>query len=123
MILVLDAGNSTIDLGVYQKDLLLHHFRMETNLHKTEDEYAMQVKMFFLHAEMSFEDIEGVIISSVVPSIMYSLEEMCRKYFKVNPLIVGPGVKTGLNIKYENPRQVGSDRIVNAVAAIAEYRW
>ncbi|KGR76586.1 type III pantothenate kinase [Ureibacillus manganicus] len=121
MILVLDAGNSTIDIGVYQNDLLLHHWRMETNLHKTEDEYAMTVKTFFLHVERKFEDVEGVIISSVVPSIMYSLQEMCRKYFKINPLIVGPGVKTGLNIKYENPRQVGSDRIVNAVAALAEY--
>lgn len=121
MILVLDAGNSTIDLGVYQNEVLLYHWRMETNLHKTEDEYAMQVKMFFMHSNLDFKHIEGVIISSVVPSIMYSLQEMCRKYFHVNPLIVGPGVKTGLNIKYENPRQVGSDRIVNSVAAIAEY--
>ncbi|RKJ38906.1 type III pantothenate kinase, partial [Butyricicoccus sp. 1XD8-22] len=121
MILVLDAGNSTIDLGVYKNNHLSYHWRMETNLHKTEDEYAMQVKMFFLHVGITIEDIKGVIISSVVPTIMYSLEEMCRKYFKVNPLVVGPGVKTGLNIKYENPRQVGSDRIVNAVAAISEY--
>ncbi|KGR89235.1 pantothenate kinase [Ureibacillus massiliensis 4400831 = CIP 108448 = CCUG 49529] len=121
MILVLDAGNSTIDLGVYKNNHLSHHWRMETNLHKTEDEYAMQVKMFFLHVGIAIEDVKGVIISSVVPTIMYSLEEMCRKYFKVNPLVVGPGVKTGLNIKYENPRQVGSDRIVNAVAAISEY--
>ncbi len=121
MILVLDAGNSTIDLGVYQNDSLLFHWRMETNLNKTEDEYAMQVKAFFQHGNIIFEDIKGIIISSVVPSIMYSLGEMCRKYFKVNPLIVGPGVKTGLNIKYENPGQVGSDRIVNAVAAISEY--
>ncbi|MFY3791139.1 type III pantothenate kinase [Ureibacillus sp. MALMAid1270] len=121
MILVLDAGNSTIDLGVYQNDALLYHWRMETNLHKTGDEYAMQIKMLFMHNDLDFKHIEGVIISSVVPSIMYSLQEMCRKYFHVNPLIVGPGVKTGLNIKYENPRQVGSDRIVNSVAAIAEY--
>lgn len=121
MILVLDAGNSTIDLGVYGDNYLLYHWRMETNIHKTEDEYAMQIKMLFVHADLNFVDVEGVIISSVVPSIMYSLQEMCRKYFKINPLIVGPGVKTGLNIKYENPRQVGSDRIVNAVAAINEY--
>jgi len=121
MILVIDAGNSTIDLGAYRKDHLLYHWRMETNIHKTEDEYAMQIKMFFLHEEIDFKEIEGVIISSVVPTLMYSLQEMCRKYFKVNPLIVGPGVKTGLNIKYENPRQVGSDRIVNAVAALDEY--
>nr|WP_106782185.1 type III pantothenate kinase [Lysinibacillus timonensis] len=121
MILVLDAGNSTIDIGLYRKEQLLYHWRMETNPHKTEDEYAMQLKLFFLHEDIKFEAIEGVIISSVVPPIMYSLEEMCRKYFKVNPLVVGPGIKTGLNIKYENPRQIGSDRIVSAVAAISEY--
>ncbi|HEY9577757.1 MAG TPA: type III pantothenate kinase, partial [Pseudobacillus sp.] len=65
--------------------------------------------------------IEGIIISSVVPPIMFSLEQMCQKYFNIKPMIVGPGMKTGLNIKYENPREVGADRIVNAVAAIHEY--
>ena len=94
---------------------------METDRHKTEDEYAMQVNAFFTHAGISFEQIKGIIISSVVPPIMFALEAMCKKYFRVKPLIVGPGVKTGLNIKYENPREVGADRIVNAVAAIHEY--
>lgn len=121
MIIVLDAGNSNIVLGVYEQDKLIHHWRMETDRHKTEDEYAMQVNAFFSFVGKSFQDIEGVIISSVVPPIMYALEEMCRKYFHVKPIVVGPGVKTGLNIKYENPREVGSDRIVNAVAAIHEY--
>lgn len=121
MILLLDAGNSNIALGIYEQNKLTHHWRMETDRHKTEDEYAMQVSAFFSFAGISFEDIEGVIISSVVPPIMYALEEMCRKYFHMKPIVVGPGVKTGLNIKYENPREVGSDRIVNAVAAINEY--
>lgn len=121
MILVLNAGNSNIALGIFEQDKLKHHWRMETNRHKTEDEYAMQVKMFFSHVQISFEQIKGVIISSVVPPIIYVLEEMCRKYFHIKPLIVGPGVKNGLNIKYENPREVGADRIVNAVAAIEEY--
>ncbi|KGR77554.1 type III pantothenate kinase [Ureibacillus sinduriensis] len=121
MILVLNAGNSHIALGIFEQDKLKHHWRMETNRHKTEDEYAMQVKMFFSHVQIGFEQIKGVIISSVVPPIIYVLEEMCRKYLQIKPLIVGPGVKNGLNIKYENPREVGADRIVNAVAAIEEY--
>ena len=121
MILVLNAGNSNIALGIFEQDKLKHHWRMETNRHKTEDEYAMQVKAFFSHIQIAFEHIKGIIISSVVPPIMYVLEEMCRKYFHIKPLIVGPGVKNGLNIKYENPREVGADRIVNAVAAIEEY--
>lgn len=121
MILVLNAGNSNITLGIFEQDKLKHHWRMETNRHRTEDEYAIQVKAFFSHVQISFEHIKGIIISSVVPPIMYVLEEMCRKYFYIKPLIVGPGVKNGLNIKYENPREVGADRIVNAVAAIEEY--
>ena len=121
MILVLDAGNSNIVLGVYTNNHLAFHWRMGTDRHKTEDEYAMQVNAFFTHAGISFDQITGIIISSVVPPIMFALEEMCNKYFRVKPIIVGPGVKTGLNIKYENPREVGADRIVNAIAAIQEY--
>ncbi|MGE7934318.1 type III pantothenate kinase [Viridibacillus arvi] len=121
MILVMDTGNTNISLGIFNDDKLMHHWRMETDTHKTEDEYAMQVKSLFTHVDLSFDDIDGIIISSVVPPIMFSLEAMCRKYFSLEPLIVGPGVKTGLNIKYENPREVGADRIVNAVAALHEY--
>ncbi|GLC90413.1 type III pantothenate kinase [Lysinibacillus piscis] len=123
MILVLDVGNSNIVLGVYdEKEQLAFHWRMVTDLRKTEDEYAMQVLTFFQHAGISFEQITGIIISSVVPPIMFSLEAMCRKYFHKKPLIVGPGVKTGLNIKYESPRDVGADRIVNAIAALDAYQ-
>lgn len=121
LILVMNAGNSNIILGVYQNDKLAYHWRMETNIRKTEDEYAMQVKAFFSHEGILFEQIKGIIISSVVPPIMFALEAMCQKYFRVQPLIVGPGVKTGLNIKYENPREVGADLIVNGVAAVSEY--
>jgi type III pantothenate kinase len=117
----MDAGNSNIILGVYEQDRLRYHWRMETDPRKTEDEYAMQIKAFFSHEGLLFEQIKGIIISSVVPPIMFSLEAMCQKYFHSAPLIVGPGVKTGLNIKYENPREVGADRIVNAVAALSEY--
>ncbi|WP_025783721.1 type III pantothenate kinase [Sporosarcina sp. D27] len=121
MLLVLDTGNTNIVLGVYEGTELKHHWRMETYRQKTEDEYAMQVKALFTHVGLEFADITGIIISSVVPPVMFPLEQMCKKYFNQEPVIVGPGVKTGLNIKYENPREVGADRIVNAVAAISEY--
>ena len=121
MILVMDTGNTNIVLGVYDQGKLKYHWRMETYRQKTEDEYAMQVKSLFTHVGLTFEEINGIIISSVVPPVMFPLEQMCSKYFNLKPLIVGPGIKTGLNIKYENPREVGADRIVNAVAAIEEY--
>lgn len=121
LIFVLDVGNTNIVLGVFEGEKLIHHWRMETNRHKSEDEYAMQVKALFEHAHLAFSDITGIIISSVVPPIMSALERMCEKYFDLVPLVVGPGIKTGLNIKYENPREVGADRIVNAVAAIKDY--
>ncbi|WP_197489688.1 type III pantothenate kinase [Rossellomorea aquimaris] len=121
MIFVMDVGNTNIVFGVYENDQLKYHWRAETNRHKTEDEFGMFVKNLFKHVELTFDEIDGIIISSVVPPIMFSLERMCEKYFNITPLVVGPGIKTGLNIKYENPREVGADRIVNAVAGIHEY--
>lgn len=121
LILVVDVGNTNIVLGVYDGDELKYHWRVETNRHKTEDEYGMLLKSLFDHVGLTFQHIDGIIISSVVPPIMFALERMCEKYFGIDPLIVGPGIKTGLNIKYDNPREVGADRIVNAVAAIHEY--
>ncbi|WP_203364409.1 type III pantothenate kinase [Bacillus sp. REN10] len=121
MIFVLDVGNTNTVLGVYENDVLKYHWRIETNRNKTEDEYGMIIKNLFEHEGLAFSQIDGMIISSVVPPIMFSLEKMCQKYFNIKPLIVGPGIKTGLNIKYENPREVGADRIVNAVAGIHEY--
>lgn len=121
MILVMDVGNTNISIGIYQEEHLKQHWRLKTDTLKTEDEYAMQLSTLFTHTGLAFKDIQGIIISSVVPPIMFSLEMMCRKYFSIEPIVVGPGVKTGLNIKCENPREIGADRIVNAVAAIQEY--
>lgn len=121
VILAIDVGNSKISLGVYHNERLVHHWKMETEKNKTADEYAMHLYAFFHYEGITFKDIHGIIISSVVPPIMHELEEMCSKYFHIKPLVVGPGVKTGLNIKCDNPREVGTDRIVNAVAAIHEY--
>ena len=121
LIFVFDVGNTNIVLGVYEEDVLKYHWRIETNRNRTEDEFGMTIKSLFDHAGLRFSDINGIIISSVVPPIMFALERMCQKYFHVKPLVVGAGIETGLNIKYENPREVGADRIVNAVAAIHEY--
>jgi type III pantothenate kinase len=121
MIFVLDVGNTNTVIGVYEGEELKHHWRVETSRNKTEDEFGMIIKSLLEHVGLTFRDFEGIIISSVVPPIMFSLERMCQKYFQLKPLVVGPGIKTGLNIKYENPREVGADRIVNAVAGIHLY--
>lgn len=122
MILVIDVGNTNIVLGVYEKEELIASWRLSTDSKRTADEYGIQVIQLFLQDKLDPTDVEGVIISSVVPNIMYSLEHMIKKYFEVDPIIVGPGVKTGINIKYDNPKEVGADRIVNAVAAHEIYK-
>ncbi|WNF37061.1 type III pantothenate kinase [Bacillaceae bacterium IKA-2] len=121
MIFVLDVGNTNIVLGVYDGEELKYNWRVETNRQKTEDEFGMLIKQLFANEELTMKAIDGIIISSVVPPIMYALERMCKKYFSITPMIIGPGIKTGLNIKYDNPKEVGADRIVNAVAAIEAY--
>lgn len=121
MLLVIDMGNSNIVLGIYEGEKLKHHWRIATDRKKTDDEYGILVMNLFASAGLALQQVEGVIISSVVPPLNFTLEHMCIKYIKKKPLIVGPGVKTGLNIKYEYPREVGADRIVNAVAAIHYY--
>lgn len=122
MILVIDVGNTNIVLGVYKDKELIVDWRLSTDSKRTADEYGIQVTDLFLHNKLDLSDVEGVIISSVVPNIMYSLEHMILKYFEVIPIVVGPGVKTGINIKYDNPKEVGADRIVNAVAAREIYK-
>ena len=122
MILVLDVGNTNIVIGVYDKNELLTEWRLSTQMIRSADEYGIQFINLFAIADIDKQQIEGVIMSSVVPTIMYSLEHMIRKYFKLAPLVVGPGVKTGINVKYDNPREVGADRIVNAVAAHEIYK-
>jgi type III pantothenate kinase len=121
LIFVLDVGNTNIVLGVYENNKLKRHWKVGTDRNKTEDEFGMLVKNLFSDSDIHLKDIDGVIISSVVPPIMFALESMCQKYFHIKPLIVGPGIKTGLNIKSDNPREVGADRIVNAVAGIHFY--
>jgi type III pantothenate kinase len=121
MILVFDVGNTNIVLGAYKEDKLMDFWRVSTDTQKTADEYGIIIKHMFVHQGYNIDDVEAVIISSVVPPIMYTLEHMARKYFKREPLVIGPGIKTGMNIKYDNPKEVGADRIVNAVAGYELY--
>lgn len=122
MIFVCDVGNTNIVIGLYEHDELKHHWRISTDRAKTEDEFGMVIKDLFSYVALDFSNVSGIIISSVVPSIMFSLERMCHKYFKRKPIIVGPGIKTGLNLKYDNPKEIGADRIVNAVAATHHFK-
>ena len=122
MLLVVDVGNTNIVLGVYQEDKLLVHWRIATDRHKTGDELGILLKNLFDFSQLNMEKVTAVAISSVVPPLMSGLAEMSRKYFRVTPLVVEPGIKTGMPIKYENPREVGADRIVNGVAAYVFYQ-
>ncbi|MFD0674802.1 type III pantothenate kinase [Cohnella sp. GCM10027633] len=121
MILVVDVGNTNIVLGLYQDKALTHHWRLSTNRSSTVDEYGILITSLLQLAGVRCDQMDGVILSCVVPPLMNTLEQLFVKYVGKAPLIVGPGIKTGLNIRYENPREVGADRIVNAVAGIEQY--
>lgn len=122
MILLVDVGNTNIVLGINKDNEYITSWRISTDAKKTSDEYAIQVMQLFGQSNIDPKDVKGIIVSSVVPNIMHSLENMIRKCFAIEPIIVGPGVKTGINIKYDNPKEVGADRIVNAVAAYEIYK-
>ncbi len=121
MLLVVDVGNTNIVLGVFQEKELLCHWRISTDRQRTTDEYGMLIYNLFQHNKMDMKQIRSVIISSVVPPLIVPLQRMCVRYFGGDPLVVGPGIKTGIRIHYENPREVGADRIVNAIGAHEKY--
>lgn len=121
MLLGIDVGNTNIKLGVYDSEKLIHSWRLSVSVQRTADELGVIIGNLFQARGITFKDIDGVIISSVQPSINYTIEHACEYYVGIKPLMVGPGVKTGLNIKYVNPSEVGADRIVNSVAAYKLY--
>lgn len=121
MVLVLDVGNTNIKFGMFQDEQLLHSWRMHSDILKTADDYGINVTAFFNRVGANMTDVDGIIISSVIPAINYTLEHMCKIYFNIKPIFVGPGIKTGLNIKYDDPKELGADRIVNAVSSLAQY--
>lgn len=121
MLLAFDVGNTNIVLGVFKDKKLIQNWRMETDKDKSADEYGMLINQLFSYHNLNPADVKDVIISTVVPSISYTLQHLSIKYFNIRAIEVGPGIKTGMVIKYDNPKQVGADRIVNAVAAYHKY--
>lgn len=117
MILVCDMGNTNLTLGIMEGEKIIGTCRFTTTVQRTSDEYGFLISNMLLNSDVKAEDIECVVISSVVPKIMHSFINGIRKYLNREPMIVGPGVKTGISIRYENPKEVGADRIVDAVAA------
>ncbi len=121
MILVLDIGNTNIKLGVFDDDRLAYSWRLATDLRKTSDEYGVSVTAMLASGKIDAEKIDGVIMSSVVPGINFTIEHMLRDYIGKKPIVVGAGIKTGLNIKIDNPRELGGDIICDAVSAFKRY--
>jgi type III pantothenate kinase len=121
MLLTLDVGNTNTVLGVFRDAELVAHWRLTTARDQTVDEYGILTRELFTLAEIDPSAVSGVIISSVVPPLNPTLEEMSERYFHVKALFVEPGVKTGMPVLYDNPQEVGADRIVNSVAAFSKY--
>jgi type III pantothenate kinase len=121
MLLVLDVGNSHTTIGVYQGDDLIADWRIVTSIHRTADELGIMMTMLLQQSNLAPSDMDACCVSSVVPPMNAALEQMARTVFGVEPLMVGPGIKTGLVIQVDNPKEVGADRIVTAVAAIEAY--
>jgi type III pantothenate kinase len=123
MLLAIDAGNTETVVGLFGDGVdLLDHWRIATNAERTSDEYALVMQEFLGFHGFSFdEDIGGIAISSGVPRVTGALREMAARYFGFDPVIVGPGIRSGMPILYDNPREVGADRIANAVAAYDQY--
>ncbi len=117
MLLASDIGNTQIAFGVYEEERLLADWRISTQAQRTADEYAVLLESLLAQKKLSLKDIDGGIISCVVPPLLAIFLEMYRSHAGVEPLVVGPGIKTGLNIHYDEPRDVGADRVAGAVAA------
>jgi type III pantothenate kinase len=122
MLLVIDVGNTNTVIGVYDGAELAHDWRIRTVIDHTVDEYGMLIYNLYKSSRISSKSVKAIIISCVVPPMLNILEPVCQKYFHLKPLVVGPGIRTGMPILYDNPKEVGADRIVNAVAAYDKYK-
>ena len=121
MLLVIDIGNSNIVVGTYENKNLMKHWRISTDRQKTGDEYGILLNDLFRYQGVEIKDVSDIIISSVVPPLIVPFMKMCERYFNIKPMLVGPGMKTGIVLHYENPRAIGADRIVNVVGAFELY--
>ena len=122
MLLAIDVGNTNTVIGAFEGTTLKNHWRLQTNQSRTADEYGILLRQLFELSGMDPATVTAVAIASVVPPLALTLDQMSVRYFGVKPMFVGPGVKTGMPILYENPREVGADRVVNAVAAFERWR-
>jgi len=121
LLLAINVNNTNTLFGVYEGARLVDHWRLKTEHGQTVDHYGILARNLLAHAQIDAAKITGVIISSVVPPLDHTVAEMCRRYFKLAPLFVEPGIKTGIRIRYDNPQEVGADRIANAVGAFEKY--
>jgi len=122
MLLCIDIGNTNTVLGLADNDQIIEHWRIRTDRDITADELWITVSNLFNCSEVELSDVTDIIVSCVVPPLINPVERFALRYFEINPVIVGPGIKTGMPIKYDNPKEVGADRIVNAVAAYEKYK-
>jgi type III pantothenate kinase len=122
MLFCIDIGNTNIVLGTVEKNRIVDHWRIRTERDMTADELGILVRNLFSASTLEMNEVENVIVSCVVPPLLNTMEEFSRRYFNVAPLVVGPETKTGMRIAYDNPKEVGADRIVNSVAAYEKYR-
>jgi type III pantothenate kinase len=122
MLLAIDVGNTNSVFGVYENKKLLAHFRVETSPRRTADEYGLVVHNLLRHFKVEPKRVTAVLVSSVVPSQQFGLTSMCERFFALKPVFVGPGIKTGMHVLYDNPKEVGADRVVNAVAAFERHK-
>lgn len=121
MLLTIDVGNTNITFGIFERKILITTFRMTTKQQRTSDEYGIGIMELMERNQISGKDIKDVILASVVPDVMHSLNNALVKYFGITPIVVGPGIKTGIRVVTENPKQIGADRIVDVAAAYALY--
>ncbi|MBQ8427094.1 MAG: type III pantothenate kinase [Clostridia bacterium] len=121
MLLAIDLGNTNIKYGVFDGEKLVSSFRVSSRISRTADEYGSVLVGLLADKGIKKSDIDGIIFSSVIPALNYTICHMCEYFFGISPLMIGPGIKTGLNIKAENPREVGADIIVNSVSAYTKY--
>ncbi len=122
MLLCIDVGNTNTVMGVLDQEKIIGHWRVRTEKDTTPDELGLLICSLFQTSGIKMDWVSGIIISSVVPPLLNALEGLSKKFFNIKPMVVGPGLRTGLTILYENPKEVGADRIVNSVAAYEKYR-
>ncbi|MGL5540975.1 MAG: type III pantothenate kinase [Erysipelotrichaceae bacterium] len=121
MLIAIDIGNTNITIGFFEGEALIGTYRMTTKMQRTSDEYGIVLLNFLMSKSKTIEDIDDIIVSSVVPKIMHSFNNSLRKYLRKEPILIGPGIKTGIEVKTEHPKSVGADRIVDLAGAYYTY--